>query len=59
MLYEVITSVIFGMHGLGVASEGIRSVIYAVVCLGTCSDHFFSFFGGHDITDTGKIIAEI
>ena len=32
---DTLFSVIFKMHGLGVASEGIRSVVYAIVCLVT------------------------
>ena len=33
--HTTLFSVIFGMHGLGVASEGIRSVIYALTLLAT------------------------
>ncbi|MCU0770622.1 MAG: DUF2723 domain-containing protein [Verrucomicrobia bacterium] len=34
---DTFLSVIFGMYGLGVASEGIRSIVYAVICVATAA----------------------
>ncbi len=50
---DTLASVIFGMHGLGVASEGIRSVIYAVVCLGTA----FMLWRRHEEGGNGFLVA--